>query len=1068
MPEKCFAPSAPTCWNIHLALICQRNLRCRITHALGLLAIASQASGAELISHFQAGTGGWHLGTLAVGNLDSDPALEIVIPYRDTTGSWFLDAFDFNGERLPGFPYASGGEEMNVSPTLVDLDADGRHEILITRANKVVALRGNGSVLWSTPVTSATYIPNGGYQTVTNGFWWSEGRTFRPRLPDNAVFSSQVSPPIVADIAANGTKLVVTGWKIDPDPLGSAQDFNPFIGQTYGYIDWGLTGETWSGGVVFFDALTGAKNFTYHLHQLVESGLTLGQADTDPALETFALTDSDSVVCFDKTQPHGLWGKGALHKQFGKNQRLMSGSYLAGIDVHAADIDGDGRDEVLVAGTQLSRLWEPNETILDDDGAILWRKWLPQTTIDNRHGWLNSAAMIPCNPDHDHRADVLSFNHSHEIAFRFWNGAELTDHPGWPKNFAPFLPTPPVVGDLDGGGHQQIIIGTYNPSINPSDGQLLVFALDGTLKTSLPVPGGLKHIPSLADINADGRLDIIYRSLTGQVFVQNFGATNTSASWATHRANQQRDGHVSSLTSNAPVITRKTSGCRSAEFSWSNSAPATLFRIYRAEQASGPFIHVATMTPGTFAYTDHALKNGTLYFYEIAAVFSTNAVRSAPFCIMPLANSNLVANAGFEENDNSHWDKWFTDHVSQTNMLASSTPFQGRRSMRIKLANSSSTTTISQFNQYGIPDASLPVTPGTLYSFGGWLKNGAPPEGVNQPSEHWWEWTSDKDANTNNRPLLPWPDSFTPHFSIHTNPGAPPEGAWVYANRVFVMPSGLPTIQLRHRYSVNAPATGSIHLDNAFFRPLPPPNSTTWSNLIPFGATWSYSTNTPPAGWFKPHFDDRSWPRAAAKFGAGSGPQNITTRLPSRKSAYYFRKQFPLNFDEPNSAPTEVVLAATCTDNYGGKPYPMRIFLNGTEPLTTGIEAVTGQGNHVRYYDLQPFSHLLNLGTNTIAVILQNTWATDFDDIAFDLNLKAIPYRGAKPQLKIIPNALSVVLQSSLPAGTLWQIRSSDSLSGTPWHILATLTNATALPQLRTTIDLEPLPASRFYQLSPY
>ena len=107
------------------------------------------------------------------------------------------------------------------------------------------------------------------------------------------------------------------------------------------------------------NAATGAKNFIYHLHQLVESGLAIGQADTDAPLETYVLTDSDSVVCFDKTKPHGLWGKGMLHKQFGKNQRLMTGSYQIGIDIHTADIDGDGLDEVLVAGTQLSRFWQP-------------------------------------------------------------------------------------------------------------------------------------------------------------------------------------------------------------------------------------------------------------------------------------------------------------------------------------------------------------------------------------------------------------------------------------------------------------------------------------------------------------------------------------------------------------------------------------------------------------------------------------------------------------------------------------------------------------------------------------
>ena len=167
---------------------------------------------------------------------------------------------------------------------------------------------------------------------------------------------------------------------------------------------------------------------------------------------------------------------------------------------------------------------------------------------------------------------------------------------------------------------------------------------------------------------------------------------------------------------------------------------------------------------------------------------------------------------GFEQNDNSHWDKWFSDHVSVTNITATSTAFAGRRAMQIKLSNSASSSTISQFNQYGIPDNSIPVTAGALYSFGGWLKGG----GVNRTTEHWWEWTADKDANTSARPALPWPEVFTPHMIVSNTPTA-----WSYANRVFTMPAGIPVIQFRHRYSVANPATGTLLTDNAFFRRLP-------------------------------------------------------------------------------------------------------------------------------------------------------------------------------------------------------------------------------------------------------
>ena len=66
-----------------------------------------------------------------------------------------------------------------------------------------------------------------------------------------------------------------------------------------------------------------------------------------------------------------------------------------------------------------------------------------------------------------------------------------------PEDFAPYLPTPPVIGDIDGDGQEEIIIGTYDPSLDPSNGSLYIFALDGTQKAVIPVPGGLSIFPLL-------------------------------------------------------------------------------------------------------------------------------------------------------------------------------------------------------------------------------------------------------------------------------------------------------------------------------------------------------------------------------------------------------------------------------------------------------------------------------------------------------------------------------------------------------------------------------------------
>src|SRR2546430_4443868 len=43
--------------------------------------------------------------------------------------------------------------------------------------------------------------------------------------------------------------LPISAWKIDPDPSGTGQDYNPFINNIYGFEEWGTIGEDWSGGV---------------------------------------------------------------------------------------------------------------------------------------------------------------------------------------------------------------------------------------------------------------------------------------------------------------------------------------------------------------------------------------------------------------------------------------------------------------------------------------------------------------------------------------------------------------------------------------------------------------------------------------------------------------------------------------------------------------------------------------------------------------------------------------------------------------------------------------------------
>jgi hypothetical protein len=937
----------------------------------------------QFVASFQAGDGGWHMAAPAVGNIDADSALEIIVAYRtSSSGQWLLDAFNPDGSRVTGFPYNGGGTVINVSPTLADANGDGATDIIFTAGSSIVALRGNGSVLWRYDVTPANYIPDAGFMAVTNVFHLTSMATPQATLPPSSAFFSEVSSPIVVDLEGDGPREVLTAWKIDPDTNSSAQDYNPVVNDLFGAGEWGATGEVWSGGVIVSDAATGAKRMIYHFHQLVEAGLSVAQLDADAALEVLVLNDADSVVAFDRTQAPGFLGEGMLHRKFGKNLRLLSGSYQTGVDIHAADIDGDGLDEVLVPSTQVNPNWQPHDSLLDDDGSLIWREWKQPASIPNANGWFNNAALIPVNPDSDNYIDVLGYSHTYEITFRSWNGVELVSRPGWPKNFAPLMPAPPVVGDVDGDSIEEIVIATYDPARAPSNGGLQIFALDGTQKYSVDIAGGVKHIPSLADVDRDGRTEIVLRALDGRIHILSFGNGGSGRiSWASHRGNAGRSRTGNLFPQGTPIITGRVGSFKRTEFSWRlpTGSTADAIKIYRADSLSSPLAEIATIAGVRASFADLNRKLWQQYIYEVGAVYGATVVRSAPFAVLCEPGTNLIANGGFEEDDDSQWDKWFTGDIPWQNMTASETdPHGGSRSMEIRLQNHGSGSSIVQSSHYGTPEDYIPVQPGTLYSFGGFIRSSA----LIANSDHWFEWDSSRTAeNTNARPSLPYPNYFTP--ALKAGVTATP---WTYLNRVFQVPAGFPNVQLRHRYRAEAPLTGSIFIDDVFWRALPAPDSGEWEDWIAFGSTWRYFAAQPPADWFKPEFNDTSWLEARAKFGQGGGPANIVTALPKNLPAYYFRKVF---IAPPGAR--EFLLAATCTDDYASRTYPLRIWLNGSELVTGGIDAVSGDGNIVKYFDLAPFLSKIKSGPNVVAVMLQNTWQSTWDNVAFDISLRAIP-----------------------------------------------------------------------------
>jgi hypothetical protein len=1018
--------------------------RSRIAVVAGLLAAACPVAAGS----FQVGDSGWHLGGMALGQLDGVAGSEIVIPHRTSGGTWLLEAFNGQGQRLPGFP-AVAGQEMNVSPALVDLDGDGKDEILLIQGNALVALRPNGTELWRDNVTPDNYVPDRGFHYQPGPFYWSEGGT-RARLPSSAAISSPVSPPLIADLDDDGKLEVLTAWKIDPDTSGTGQDYNPFLNDIFGLGEWGTLGETWSGGVMASDAATGARKWIYHFHHLVESGLALGRLDgANPLPQVLVLNDADSVVAFHPERPHGRWGEGSLHAQFGRNLRLMTGSYQIPIDLEAADLDGDGRDEVLVAGTQQSTLWQPNETLLSSEGAVLWRRWLRPELASHVQGWLESAQLIPVNPDHDHRIDVLGYTHSSELSYRFWNGRELVAQAGWPLNFAPLFPTPPVVGDVDGDGLEEIVVGTYHPKLAGADGELLILGLDGRAKQKFPIAGGMKHPAVIGDVDGDGCPEIVTRSLKGLVEVRQLGArTNAELSWPTDRGGMMRAGRRPWKAPGTPLISARRGGAGRAELEFSVPRPALRFRIYRAPNVDAPYVHVVTLPGNATQFIDGPLENGRCYAYIIEAVYSDRSSKSPPFTVTPEAEGNLLRNGGFELDENGFWDKWFIGGVPETNMVVTSQAQTGDRAMRIRFSGQTHTGTISQQNQYGIPAPAMPVQAGTWYSFGGWLRGENMPAGAT----HFFEWDSAKTGwDTNTRPARPYPGYHTPVAALRS-------GEWRYANRVFQLPEGFPNVEFWQVSDASAGLTGTLDLDNLVFRPLAAPTSNRWQALVPFGAAWHFRASAAADGWQQPGYKETGWLGGRGKFGTGSGPTNIATSLPAMRGTYQFRLEFNLEKEI-----TELLAGGLCVAENNLTNQQMRIYLNGTA-LPGLVDLSSLQGNVPGWFDLQPFAGWLRPGTNLLAVELANTWTT-WDDVAFDFALlgqAAKAWVAAGVQIRRTPAGMELWAQAA--SGTLWTLQGCASPLG-QWSNLAEFTGNGGVPVKLLTEPATPLP--RFFRLLP-
>ncbi len=307
---------------------------------------------------------------------------------------------------------------------------------------------------------------------------------------------------------------------------------------------------------------------------LVRANVAIGDLDGDGDFEVVAIDQEAYLYAWHHDGTEVVDGDanpathGVLRRFPDTNQWQYQSAALA-------DIDSDGKDEVIVA-TQDKKLYVLNEAGLDEpawprtllnfagggvavgdidangdleivvttrntgetyalnhNNTVMWQRWLPCQLFFN-------PSPVLADLTGDGKLEALIASSNGRLYAVQYNGS---DAPGWPVVYATstYTEASPLVADVSGDGSVDVILGDEAKYINawsstgvPLDGFPLV------LKDSV------RGTPTITDLDFDGNVDIIAVGYDKTVYVWDLPTpyNDQLAPWPMHRANVHRNGRI--------------------------------------------------------------------------------------------------------------------------------------------------------------------------------------------------------------------------------------------------------------------------------------------------------------------------------------------------------------------------------------------------------------------------------------------------------------------------------------------------------------------------------------------
>lgn len=372
-----------------------------------------------------------------------------------------------------------GGFESDAGPLVTDLDFDGANELVIAGGGRVFIYRLDGTLLY------------GGSQ------WVGYGASYFAAVDVRDFHEIALDGGLLALLAGRSMPDKLPSWPLEDDVVDSAMvivDLTGDVLNDYVYLD------DWGEVHVRTRAAAEATGWPVDLYTLRDfdvkgdktdvpdyTPFAVGNLDTDIAPEVILSgTYTDGVLCDDPNADYcefaGVFvlqpdGSGTLHKYETNGTTVYLGAPTIGLIGSAkkafvafteertkADPDpdaepGDKIDYVVGGIKDFSSSLSRGQAVVVEawDDPLL--EAAPVIADVNRNGDADALLVdYGIGLDADYQEYILANPPArlHALA-----GAGFSsDLPGWPINLLDTPSGPPVVGDIDGDGDQEVLIGT--------------------------------------------------------------------------------------------------------------------------------------------------------------------------------------------------------------------------------------------------------------------------------------------------------------------------------------------------------------------------------------------------------------------------------------------------------------------------------------------------------------------------------------------------------------------------------------------------------------------------------